>query len=107
MEHIVYSRNDILPVMKMEPDDDLVICRCEEITKGEIRKAVHNGLRTMNEIKRFLRPGMGPCQGLSCTPLVKQIIARELHVSANDLDECTARPPVRAIEAWIYGDERE
>ena len=43
------------------PDDDVVICRCEEITRGEIRRAVHAGMYTMNEVKRFLRAGMGLC----------------------------------------------
>ena len=33
-------------------DDDMIICRCEEITKGEIRKAVYDGMRTTNEVKR-------------------------------------------------------
>ena len=37
------------------PDDDMLICRCEEITKGEIRKAVHDGMWTMTEIRRYLR----------------------------------------------------
>ena len=44
-------------------DDDMIICRCEEITKGEIRKAVYDGMRTTNEVKRYLRAGMGLCQG--------------------------------------------
>jgi NAD(P)H-nitrite reductase large subunit len=35
------------------PDDDMIICRCEEITKGEIRKAVHAGMFTMQEIRRY------------------------------------------------------
>lgn len=49
------------------PDDDVVICRCEEITRGEIRRAVHAGMYTMNEVKRFLRAGMGLCQGRAAT----------------------------------------
>ena len=40
------------------PDDDMLICRCEEITKGEIRKAVHEGMWTMTEIRRYLRTGI-------------------------------------------------
>ena len=36
-------------------DDDMVICRCEEITKGEIRKAVHEGMYTITELRRYLR----------------------------------------------------
>ena len=39
-------------------DDDMIISRCEEITKGEIRKAVYDGMRTTNEVKRYLRAGM-------------------------------------------------
>ena len=47
-------------------DDSLIICRCEEITKGEIRRAIHDGMHTMNEVKRYLRSGMGLCQGQTC-----------------------------------------
>ena len=33
------------------PGDDLIVCRCEEITKGEIRRAIHEGMFTMTEIQ--------------------------------------------------------
>ena len=42
-----------------EPDDDRIVCRCEEVTKGEIRRAVHDGMFTITEIRRYLRAGMG------------------------------------------------
>ena len=54
-------------------DDDMLICRCEEITKGEIRRAVHDGMYTMAEIRRYLRCTMGLCQGQTCAKLVKGI----------------------------------
>ena len=60
------------------PDDDMLVCRCEEVTKGEIRQAVHAGMFTIEEIRRFLRSGMGLCQGQTCGKLVKGIVAREL-----------------------------
>jgi len=44
-------------------DDDMIICRCEEITKGEIRRAVHDGMFTITEIRRYLRTSMGLCSG--------------------------------------------
>ena len=59
------ERTKVMEPMKPMPDDDMIICRCEEITKGEIRQAIHEGMYTMNEIKRFIRPGMGLCQGQS------------------------------------------
>ena len=52
------------------PDDDMLVCRCEEVTKGEIRRAIHDGMYTMAEVRRFLRQGMGLCQGQTCTKLV-------------------------------------
>ena len=85
------------------PDDDMIICRCEEITKGEIRKAIYDGMMTMNEVKRYLRPGMGLCQGLTCGRLVKDIIAKELGEKASDIAAATSRP----INLEIFADNRE
>lgn len=89
------------------PDDDMIICRCEEITKGEIRKAIYQGMYTMNDIKRFLRPGMGLCQGMTCGSNVKSILAKELHVNITDLDDCTPRSPVRVVTLEDFGNEIE
>lgn len=87
------------------PDDNMIICRCEEITKGEIRRAVHNGLRTTNEVKRWLRCGMGLCQGQTCQRNFQNIIARELGASITDLGMITGRCPVRPVEIQTFADE--
>jgi len=86
-------------------DDGEVICRCEEIRKGEIRAAIHEGMYTTTEIKRFIRPGMGPCQGQRCQPLVKRIIAQELSVAMDALESITARPPARPTKMSILAKE--
>jgi bacterioferritin-associated ferredoxin len=91
----------------IQSDDDLIICRCEEITKGEIRRAVHEGFYTMTEIRRYLRVGMGLCQGNTCGRIVKGIIARELNVSLAALDDCSYRGPARPVEMEYYGNEVE
>lgn len=57
------DRNRELKPFVPQPDDDMIVCRCEEITKGEIRRAVHDGMFTLTEIRRYLRTGMGLCQG--------------------------------------------
>lgn len=90
-----------------EPDDGLIICRCEEITKGEIRRAVHEGMWTMTEVKRFLRAGMGLCQGQTCGRIVKGIIAKELELKAGELPGNVDRAPARPIELTILGNEVE
>ena len=89
------------------PDDDVLICRCEEITKGEIRRAVHDGMWTMTEIRRYLRTGMGLCQGQTCGKLVKGIVARELGISPAELEPATSRVPMRPIEMCVFANEEK
>ena len=87
------------------PDDDLLVCRCEEVTKGQIRKAVHEGIFTMEEMRRYLRSGMGLCQGQTCGKLVKGIIACELKVSPAEVVPASSRAPMRPIEMCILAED--
>lgn len=89
------------------PDDDMLICRCEEITKGEIRRAVHEGMWTLTEIRRYLRTGMGLCQGQTCAKLVKGIVARELGIPQSELEPATSRAPMRPTEMRIMANDAE
>ena len=89
------------------PDDDMLICRCEEVTKGENRKAVHEGMYTLTEIRRYLRTGMGLCQGQTCAKLVKRIVAAELQVSPDELEPATSRSPMRPIEMEVFAKEAD
>ncbi len=86
-------------------DDDMVICRCEEITKGEIRRAVHEGMWTMQEIRRYLRCGMGLCQGQTCARLVKGIVAAEQKASPATIVPATSRGPTRPTEMKLLAEE--
>lgn len=66
-------------LIRKRPDYGVMICRCEEITKGEIVDALHSPLPvyTIDGIKKRVRPGTGRCQGGFCMPLVAQIISEE------------------------------
>lgn len=59
------------------PDYGVIICRCEEVSKGEILDALNSPgcPPTIDAVKKRVRPGMGRCQGGFCSPLVAQIIA--------------------------------
>ena len=103
--HSVNDRSRDIGEFVPQPDDDLIICRCEEVTKGEIRKAVHEGMFTMTEVRRYLRTGMGLCQGQTCGRLVKNIIAKELGVSPAELEPATSRAPMRPTEMHILANE--
>jgi bacterioferritin-associated ferredoxin len=85
-------------------DGDLVICRCEEITRAEIKNAIRNGMRTLNGIKRITRAGMGLCQGQTCQRLVAQILSKELGLAAAEIDPTTARGPVRPLRLEVFAN---
>ncbi len=70
-----------------DPRFGRIICRCEMITEGEIVDAINRsvGGRTLNGIKRRIRPGAGRCQGGFCGPRVVEILARELHIDVLDV----------------------
>ena len=74
--------------------DDTVLCRCEEITVGEIRRAVAEGATTLNAVRMVTRAGMGRCQGRMCGGPVLELLARELGQPAEGLGQVTPRPPV-------------
>ena len=68
------ERNELI---KGNPRYGNIICRCEEISEGEIVDAVHRGARTLDGVKRRVRAGMGRCQAGFCSPKVLEIISRE------------------------------
>ena len=55
----------------------LIVCRCEQVGAGEIEHAIAAlGCRSVNEVKKLTRAGMGPCQGKVCHRLVALALAR-------------------------------
>jgi len=85
-------------------DDDLVICRCEEITRGEIKEAIRNGMTSLSGIKRVTRAGMGLCQGQTCQELVMRLLAEELGLKPHELVPITARGPVRPLRLDVFAN---
>ena len=59
------------------------------------------GIVTMEEMRRYLRNGMGLCQGQTCGKLVKGIMARELRVRPTDIEPAVSRAPMRPIEMKV------
>jgi len=64
-----------------------MICRCENITEGEIVDVIHRnvGATTVDGVKKRCRPGMGRCQGGFCGPRIQEILARELNISLEEV----------------------
>ena len=74
-------------MIQQNPDYGVIICRCEEISKGEILDALRAPIcvPTVDGIKKRVRPGMGRCQGGFCSPLVTKIIADFMQAPISDV----------------------
>lgn len=76
--HMSHEEQDEL--IRKDPRYGKVICRCEQITEGEILDAIHSRIvpASIDAVKRRTRAGMGRCQGGFCQPRVLELLAREL-----------------------------
>jgi sarcosine oxidase subunit alpha len=91
--------------------DDAIVCRCERVTAGEIRKWIRKGVRDLNQIKAITRAGMGACGSKTCGDLILQLFKDE-GVPAEDITLHTIRPlfieaPLGAFSNVSYGGSRE
>ncbi|PVE21751.1 FAD/NAD(P)-binding oxidoreductase [Microvirga sp. KLBC 81] len=77
--------------------DDTIVCRCEEVTAGKLRETVALGVSGPNQMKSFLRCGMGPCQGRLCGLTVTELIADARGVSPGEVGGYRLRPPIKPI----------
>lgn len=73
-------------LIKQYPEYGEIVCRCEKITKKEIRDAIENniGARTLVSIKYRARSGMGRCQGGFCTPRIVRMLRDEYGFKPED-----------------------
>ncbi len=79
-------------LIRENPDYGVIVCRCEEVSKGEILDALRAPIcvPTVDGVKKRVRPGMGRCQGGFCSPLVTKIIADFLGVPVSDVRKSSA-----------------
>lgn len=89
-------------------NDKLIVCRCQEVTKAQIIKAIHEGATTVDGVKKRTRAGMGLCQGKTCGRLVAQIISQETGIPLSELLPATFRAPVRPVNmGTMLADDEE
>jgi NAD(P)H-nitrite reductase large subunit len=85
--------------------DDTVLCRCEEITVGEIRQAIQEGATTVSAIRMLTRAGMGRCQGRMCGGSVADLLALDLGQPVEAAGEATPRPPIFPVPLGCLADQ--
>lgn len=88
--------------------DDTIVCRCEEIDAGTLRRCVRDGAATeLNRLKALTRVGMGRCQGRMCGDAAALVLAAETGRPLADVGRLRAQPPVKPfpISAALAGDD--
>ncbi|WP_069649542.1 (2Fe-2S)-binding protein [Caloranaerobacter ferrireducens] len=78
--------------------DKTIVCRCSDVTLGQIRKLIKEGYTNIEEIKRITRAGMGPCQGRTCSQIILREISMAIGIDISKLKPCTSRPPIKPIK---------
>jgi NADPH-dependent 2,4-dienoyl-CoA reductase/sulfur reductase-like enzyme len=79
------------------PADEVIVCRCEEVTAGELRRAVAQGAQGPNQAKAFTRAGMGACQGRMCGTVTTAVMAEALGRAPGEVGHIRVRPPLKPI----------
>ena len=82
-------------------EEDIIICRCEDISLADIRRLIKRGYATIDEIKRLSRAGMGPCQGKTCRLLLMQELARSTGRPMAEIALGTFRPPTKPFKLGL------
>lgn len=86
-----------IPDFIARPADPVTICRCEEVTAGDIRRFAKLGCTGPNQTKAFSRSGMGPCQGRYCGITVTEILAHEHDMHPDDVGSYRIRMPIKPV----------
>jgi NADPH-dependent 2,4-dienoyl-CoA reductase/sulfur reductase-like enzyme len=85
-------------------NDDVIVCRCEEVTSGLLRDHVSKGCLGLNQTKAFSRCGMGPCQGRMCGITAAQVLADERSVDVSEIDYMRIRAPIKPVTLQELAD---
>ena len=81
----------------MRLDDATLVCRCEEVTAGAVRRAADAGCQGANQLKAYTRCGMGPCQGRMCGPVAIEVLAEARGVAVSAVEPLRTRFPTKPV----------
>ena len=88
-------------------DEEVIVCRCEEVLRKEILNAIKQGARDLDSVKRMTRAGMGMCQGRTCSVLIRNMLYDTVHVPKDKLPSVTSRPPIRLVPSKAFLEAKE
>ena len=100
MDRLFSPRRELL----IPENDETVVCRCEEVTAGQIRQALELGAVGPNQLKTQTRVGMGLCQGRMCGLTVSEMIADHYEMDVPQVGYYHVRPPIKPVTVKELAD---
>ena len=84
-----------------------IVCRCEDISEEDVIQAIDAGYTDIEELRKKLRIGMGPCQGRVCIQLVARILERKTGKKISKIPLPTVRPPIVPVSLGTLACEKD
>ena len=91
---------------RIPAEDATVVCRCEEVTAGEILDNILEGSADPNAVRNLTRAGMGQCQGRNCARQVASLVAGRAGLRLAELPTYTPRAPAKPVPIHFIAEER-
>lgn len=87
--------------------EDIIICRCEDVSLKQIHDLLEQGYTTFEDLKRLLRVGMGPCQANTCGHLIQRELAKHLGQSVEVTPVHKVRPLVLGVPLKKIAEDQD
>ena len=84
-----------------------IVCRCEDISEEDVIAAIEDGYTDIEELRKKLRIGMGPCQGRVCIQLVARILEKKTGKKISKIPLPTVRPPLVPVSLGTLASEKD
>lgn len=85
-------------------DSETIVCRCEEVTLGALRHAIHEEARTLHELKLRTRLGMGMCQGRMCETNAFHELSKHTGQRLDKIEHLHIRSPLEPLPLYTFVD---
>jgi len=107
---VIQDPEDIAPLeepLEVPLRDNAIVCRCERVSAGDIRRHIRSGIRDLNHLKAITRAGFGACGGKTCAALIERI-CREEGIPEGEITAFTDRPLFAETQlGWFKGSNDE
>lgn len=87
--------------------NETIVCRCNDVTLEEVEEAIDLGITDLEILRKYLRIGMGNCQGRTCISLLRGILTKKAKKRAGEIELPRSRAPLIPVPMRFFDGEKE